>query len=329
MAPQSRSVAVLDTGRGATTVVTMARPTRIVHLRLWLSVLVVAIATVAVATRAHATWDGFGADTGGAGWGWVTGGSALVETSLVLGQVDLLSGSVIGDGTVSSLGESQYLAATLSDTAQLAFDAQRAADAARERAEARRATEAARLASAARLAGSQTEIGPDGCPVTVPTRTLRGGADTVGAYELCVRSVAQAPTAQAAVAIKFAFTNLGVPYSQPQRMQPGYYDCSSFVSAAYAAAGVPTLEGGWAPTTRQLAPYPGYRSYPWLTSVPYEQRLPGDLTLTGPTRADGGGHVMMQLADGFMVHTATRGDVSHITAEWPARRIEYTRRVTP
>ena len=147
-------------------------------------------------------------------------------------------------------------------------------------------------------------------------------------YELCTRSAAQAATRTAANAIIWAFAHLGVPYSQPLRMTEGHFDCSSYVSRAYDAAGVEAaLATGWAPTTRQLAPYPGYAGVSWLTDISWEERRPGDLILSPPSRPDGGGHVMMVLADGYMIHTASSGDVSHITVSYPQSRVGYVRRV--
>lgn len=173
---------------------------------------------------------------------------------------------------------------------------------------------------------AQVTVGPDGCPTAVPANTLRNGAASVGAHELCARSVAQAATPAAANAIKFMFQNLGAPYSGPNRMTKGWFDCSSYVSSAYEAAGVDAIQNGWAPTTRELAPYPGYRGVSWLHTVSWEARRPGDLAVTPPTRSDGGGHVMMVLADGFMIHTGATGDVSNVTTLYPQHKIMVIRR---
>jgi cell wall-associated NlpC family hydrolase len=259
-----------------------------------------------------------------------TSAALFVETPMALTDVDPFSGAILSDAGNGS-GADHLVVNQLADVGALAFDAQRAAEQARAEAAARRRAEEQRLASAARATatGAQTEVGSDGCPVSVPPRTLRNGAESIGAHALCVRSVASAPTPQAAKAIKYTFVNLGVPYSQPNRMTPGYFDCSSYVSKAYASAGVPTISGGWAPSTRQLAPYPGYTSVRWLTTVSYQDGLPGDLMVTPPLRADGGGHVMMMLASGFMIHTASTGDVSHVTTAYPSSRVQVVRRVVP
>jgi cell wall-associated NlpC family hydrolase len=258
----------------------------------------------------------------------------FIETPMSLADLDPLSGTLLVDAG-NATGFDQLLVADLADSGQLAFDAQLASDQARAAAAARRKAEEEKIAAAARASAvasagatsAQTEVGPDGCPVSTGPRTLRNGAENVGVHTLCIRSVAAAPSAAAAKAIKYTFVNLGVPYSQPNRMRPGYFDCSSYVSKAYQSAGVPTISGGWAPSTRQLAPYPGYSSVSWLETVSYANARPGDLDLTPPNRADGGGHVMMVLADGFMIHTASTGDVSHVTTRYPSSKIFVVRRV--
>ncbi len=149
----------------------------------------------------------------------------------------------------------------------------------------------------------QVTVGPDGCPTNAPPNTLRAGADKIGVHKLCVDSVAKARTPQAAMAIKYALTHLGVPYCEcvPQRNEPGYYDCSSFVSRAYRDSGaIPNLYKGNAPTTDVL------RAVPWTHQISLAQAQPGDLV------EPHSGHVTMQLADGYKVHTNQTGDVSHV-----------------
>lgn len=166
--------------------------------------------------------------------------------------------------------------------------------------------------------GPQIVVGPDGCPVSAPAATLRGGADSVGISELCRLSVAQAPTPQAALAIKYALGQLGAPYAcrGVGRLEPFRFDCSSFVARAYAdGAGVPLTREGWAPSTRNMVPWDGIaldRHYALLNP---DDLAPGDLVLY-----DTGGasyrHVVMVLADGFMVHTNACGDVLHVDRFW-------------
>jgi cell wall-associated NlpC family hydrolase len=255
----------------------------------------------------------------------------LVNSAFSLADVDTLTGTFLGDVTAGVDGYAT--ASQLLEANAMAFDVQAASEMARADLEARKQAEEQRIAAEARAkaASTQTEVGPDGCPTAVPPRTLRAGAEQVGAYELCIASVASAPTAAAAKAIKFTFVNLGVPYSRTDRMGENAFDCSSYVMRAYESAGVAVISNGWAPTTHTLAPYAGYSSYPWLTTVSYDDALPGDLLLRPPSasRSDGGGHVAMLLAQGFMVHTAATGDVSHVTQAYSASELFNVRRVIP
>lgn len=147
-------------------------------------------------------------------------------------------------------------------------------------------------------------VGADGCPTVAAPNTLRGGSSIIGIAELCRRSVAAAPTPAAARAIIVALGGefLGKPYSQPRREEPGWYDCSSFVTRAYTVAGT-KLRDGWSPTTAIMTAGVG-----WARRIPVSDARPGDLVLEPAP-----GHVGMLLADGFWVHTNRTGDVSHIT----------------
>lgn len=145
----------------------------------------------------------------------------------------------------------------------------------------------------------------DGCPTTAPDNTLRNGAADIGIAQLCADSVAGAPTPQAALAIKWALNHLDIPYSQPLRNSAGYADCSSFLSRAYTAGGVPLIHPGVnAPTTKIFA------AANWAGHIAYAQAQPGDLVEPEP------GHVVMVLAHGFIVHTSTDGDVSHVRSAY-------------
>jgi len=143
-------------------------------------------------------------------------------------------------------------------------------------------------------------VGSDGCPTTAPSNTLRDGSLGVGLSKICTDSVARARTPQAALAIKWALTHLGQPYSQPKRMVAGYADCSSFVSRAYAAGGA-NIVGSWAPTTYTLL------AARYAHHIPLSQAKPGDLVFPHT------GHVTMLLADGFKTETNQTGDVSKVT----------------
>ncbi len=54
-------------------------------------------------------------------------------------------------------------------------------------------------------------------------------------------------------AVQKAESVLGAAYSQPKRMQAGYYDCSSLVWRAYNAAGIKLVGASSAPTAAELA----------------------------------------------------------------------------
>lgn len=162
---------------------------------------------------------------------------------------------------------------------------------------------------------SQTSVDAAGCPTSAPSGTLRGKASKIGINKICADSVAAAPTPEAARAIKFALRNLGAPYSQPKRMQNGYYDCSSFVMRSYNAAGLKVLEGGWAPNTYAI------QNKRWAKRISFSSRKPGDLTY--PFQ----GHIAMTLAHGLKVHTNRPGDVSHVNGDYSSAVL--TIRVVP
>ncbi|MEV3922890.1 hypothetical protein [Actinomadura coerulea] len=154
----------------------------------------------------------------------------------------------------------------------------------------------------------QVTVGPDGCPENAPNNTLRQGSKEIGIRKLCEDSVKQARTPQAAMAIKWALTHLGWIYTQntdpsagPTRNSGNSADCSSFVSRAYRdSKAIPNLFRGNAPTTHTL------RQVSWTHKISFNQLKPGDLV--EPTD----GHVAMQLADGYKVHTNTHTDVSRV-----------------
>jgi cell wall-associated NlpC family hydrolase len=163
---------------------------------------------------------------------------------------------------------------------------------------------------------SHAVFAPDGCPTTPPENTLRGTAGGKSLYQICADSVRGARSPQAALAIRFALSELGAPYSQAQRNSPGIYDCSSFVSRAYQAAGVPIaypetpgrIDGGPGQNT------PGSRAElaaPWSLPVAAPDAKPGDL-LFFPGADPPNGHVGMLLAHGLYVHTNAHGDVAHV-----------------
>lgn len=83
---------------------------------------------------------------------------------------------------------------------------------------------------------------------------------------------------KAFAAVKKAEAVLGAPYSQPKRMQKGYYDCSSLVWRSYNAAGIKLVGASSAPTAaeeaRRLEVEGKVIAY---TYMPPEELKPGDL----------------------------------------------------
>jgi cell wall-associated NlpC family hydrolase len=169
--------------------------------------------------------------------------------------------------------------------------------------------EAARVAA---LAKAQAQAKAQ-CSMRAPAGTLRGGSERIGLTQLCMDSVADAATPQAAQALLFMFANLGTPYSLERRQSPGFFDCSSYAMSAYASAGVAVMQRGFAPSTHSIAPHSGFGSYSWLKTVSVKDARPGDLFLWVPPERTG--HVAVKLARGFIIQTSRTGDVSHIDRE--------------
>jgi cell wall-associated NlpC family hydrolase len=171
------------------------------------------------------------------------------------------------------------------------------------------------------VAAPQTVVGKDGCPKTVLEGTV---PVDVKVKKLCERAVKNAPTPQAAIAIKYALISLGAPYACEGigRLQPWRYDCSSYVARAYAeGAGLKTAGDTWAPSTRNMVPWDGVPLDPHYAPIPPDQIAPGDLVLydtcpagqTCPYR-----HVVMYLGAStkygvpMMAHTNGCGLVAHV-----------------
>jgi len=151
---------------------------------------------------------------------------------------------------------------------------------------------------------------PDGGVSQIPGKALlREGADTIGFKQLCVNSVAQAPTPEAARAIIFAFRNLGGIYDTSRRNQERF-DCSGYVSKAYEYAGVlmhareANMRNYF--TTHRLLPHSWGTRPAWVVQVDPLVMQPGDLMFPFD------GHVVMVLSDGFMAHSPATGDVNHV-----------------
>lgn len=228
---------------------------------------------------------------------------SLGGSSYTLSDIDPFTGAVTGPGVRMTLTDEYAAAMDHTTSSAMLVDTARLAQQARQEADAAKARDARARAGST---GAQGDVGPEGCPTSAPGNTMRRGSADLGVYELCVRSVAQARSPQAAAAIKEALAHLGTPYSQPKRNQEGWSDCSSFVTRAYQRSGTAIAPPGQnAPTTATI---PRMR---WAVRVSYADSRPGDLALRPSP-----GHVVMLLADGWMVHTTTPGDVSHVTRQY-------------
>lgn len=88
--------------------------------------------------------------------------------------------------------------------------------------------------------------------------------------------------------INYAVNNLNRPYSNQYRMRGGYFDCSSYVGRATAAAGMNggvTGKGGASTTTA------GIRGAGQVKRTSFDQIKPGDLLNFGAQGSKGYGHV--------------------------------------
>jgi len=177
------------------------------------------------------------------------------------------------------------------------------------------------LQSLVAVAAPQTVVGPSGCPTAVLAGTIPPDVDIT---RLCRRAVRNAPTPQAAFAIKWALVRLGAPYACDGigRLEAWRYDCSSYVSRAYAeGAGLKTAGDDWAPSTRNMVPWDGASLDPHYAVIPPQMLQPGDLVHydtcpTGETCTYR--HVAMYLGaaqDGgqpLMAQTNACGSVAHV-----------------
>lgn len=240
-----------------------------------------------------------------------TGASAwdVVESGYSLNDLDPVTGSMSGDEFGQGLSADYATQADLMANDMLAYDTAALADQARREAAARKAAEDAKKAKTQSAGGNYDT---SSCPTSAPAGTLRAGAERDGILKICQDSVAQARSPEAARAIIYALNHLGSPYSNAKRNEEGYYDCSSYTTRSYQAAGVNIAPPGQnAPTTATM------RGARWAVPISYSQLKPGDLIQPFS------GHVAMWLADGWMVHTNRPGDVSHIkkaytSAYWAA-----------
>jgi lysophospholipase L1-like esterase len=183
--------------------------------------------------------------------------------------------------------------------------------------------------------GTQQLVGTDGLPLNAPPESLKDGLTQEEFVNLGQTAVSNAPTPQAALAIKWALTNLGIPYacwatpngqySPPKtysgntyksqyvaRTGPDAYDCSSFVNSAYRkGAGmtdvnlVGTLSMGRA----------GGGRMPVYKPVDRRQMQPGDLIVYNSGGGAAGGHVMMFLGQS-VPFTDENGKLNQSDDEW-------------
>ena len=158
------------------------------------------------------------------------------------------------------------------------------------------------------------------CPRKAKKKTLRERAKSIGLYEICASSVAQSASAHAAYAVKFALRNLGTKYVQEeqeafQRDDPNRFDCSSYVSRAYAAGDVrtwlkdPSAPRNWRyPVTVEIRD-----SVDWTQQVDRSDALPGDLVVYYTGAGYYGHHVVMLLSNDLMAHVNNYGEITHVT----------------
>lgn len=170
-------------------------------------------------------------------------------------------------------------------------------------------------------AAPQTVVGRTGCPKQVLEGTV---PIDVSVSELCREAVSRARSPQAASAIKWALVRLGAPYAceGAGRLAQWRYDCSSFVSRAYAeAAGLGTAGAAWAPSTRSMLPWGGESLDPHYLPIPAKALSPGDLAFYDTCPAGETcdyRHVVMYLGPltkggpPYMVHTSECGGVANV-----------------
>lgn len=205
------------------------------------------------------------ADDFGFGFGADMATLSPMEASSLMGDA-LGIGS--GTGLISTFDTGQHFAESYDVVSDLATDSALAVSQADVAKQAQEAADAKRRAA---VSAAQNQVGPDGCPVEAAPGTLRDGSDSVGVYQLCANSVAKAPSAAAAGAIKFAFRSLGAAYAcgGVGRLDADRFDCSSLVARAYHdGGGLPSAGKGWSPSTREMVPWTAPaspRGSPWST----------------------------------------------------------------
>jgi hypothetical protein len=175
----------------------------------------------------------------------------------------------------------------------------------------------------------QTAIGTQQCPTGLilsqwPNMTIiRDGANNLVSMadinNLCVESVTQAPSPQAALALIYIFNNLGIKYDTANRTK-NTFDCSSFVGRAYVYAGVnmgPDI--GDLFTTHTLQPWDGRTRPEWIQPIALFAAQPGDLVFPFE------GHMGIMLARGLVAEAPQTGDITHIRTAYSTAALQINR----
>ena len=161
------------------------------------------------------------------------------------------------------------------------------------------------------------ESAPASCPSWAPAGTFPAGTNV---KSLCERAVSRAPSREAAAAIRYMFSMLGSAYNQSNRYStnPPVFDCSSFVSRAYTAAGARITNGssqwtwisrfGWTGAYMPSA-YEGTN----LTRMAFRPGdisglVPGDVLIqfsgSNPAGSVGNnGHAQVYIGDGMVIQS--------------------------
>jgi hypothetical protein len=258
---------------------------------------IAAVATVGLSASSAS------AQTGIPGVDAAVGGLDFGGAMAPIGGIDPLADALLGTDVRSMAAASYNDVTDLVINDLIDREALQAAERARADLERRRR---------AAMAG-QTEVGPDGCPISAPPRGVQTRTE-IDLNDVCARSVAEARTPEAARAIKYALTHLGNPYSQPKRNLEGFYDCSSFYSRAFEETGTPVNSrgnGNWPLVTWHFTGTDGFQLKPFLIPIDPDEARAGDALLTASV-----GHVVMALVDGLMAEAPRDGEVTRVTERW-------------
>jgi hypothetical protein len=147
---------------------------------------------------------------------------------------------------------------------------------------------------------------------------LNLGERTPGKYSDDIGVLPASEKAQ--VAVNFALSKLGCPYSHGFRNDGLHFDCSSLVYYAWLEAGInisPNLIGN-AGTTETEAKY--FEEAGQIVNInDYSELLPGDLIFLSPYQATANygykniTHVVMYIGNNLVVHAPQEGDVVNIS----------------